>query len=307
MTVTPVTNDLIYDVGMNNGNDTAFYLACGYRVLAIEADPDLVAAASKRFKAEIDSKRLTILNIGIAEKAGPATFWINEVQSIHNSFERAYAAGRGEPHHPIVIQCRRVDEILREYGMPFYMKIDIEGHDIVCCNQLSTGNKPKYISVEMLRIELLLKLRDLGYDRFKLITQVDHQAIDARDIKLHVRALRSIYRLSNYRKENRSLSLRATRWGAARVLQLAGALGLWGIKPFKLRRMPEWDFGEANNCSGAFGEDLPGEWLAWDEVSYLWHRDLREYKKLGWDLWCDLHACVSTEITNIPTATPKKG
>ena len=29
------------------------------------------------------------------------------------------------------------------------------------------------------------------------------------------------------------------------------------------------------------------------EMAYLWHRDLREYQKMGWELGCDLHACDS--------------
>jgi hypothetical protein len=33
---------LIYDVGMCDGADTAFYLAKGFRVIAIEANPTLV-------------------------------------------------------------------------------------------------------------------------------------------------------------------------------------------------------------------------------------------------------------------------
>ena len=33
--------DLIYDVGMHNGSDTAYYLHKGFRVLAIEANPVL--------------------------------------------------------------------------------------------------------------------------------------------------------------------------------------------------------------------------------------------------------------------------
>jgi hypothetical protein len=37
---------LIYDVGMNNGDDTAYYLRRGFRVLAIEANLDLVANAA---------------------------------------------------------------------------------------------------------------------------------------------------------------------------------------------------------------------------------------------------------------------
>ncbi len=35
-------NDLVYDIGMNNGDDTAYYLSLGFRTVAIEANPELV-------------------------------------------------------------------------------------------------------------------------------------------------------------------------------------------------------------------------------------------------------------------------
>jgi FkbM family methyltransferase len=294
-----MTNDLIYDIGMHNGSDTAFYLACGYRVVAVDADPDLVAAAKTRFKAEIESKRLTILNVGIAEQSGTATFWINEIKSTLNSFSREITARDGYPIHPIEIQCQRLDEIIREHGVPYYIKIDIEGFDIVCCNQLSAGNKPEYISVEMSRIELLLRLRDLGYDRFKLIPQVDHQAIGPHDTEFHIRVLRRIHRLANYNKENRAAHLRIVRKGAAMILQLATAAGFWGLKPYKSRRLPEWNFpDDVTTFTGSFGEDLPGEWMSWEELAHIWHRDLREYRKLQIDFWCDLHAHASAGKIN---------
>jgi 16S rRNA A1518/A1519 N6-dimethyltransferase RsmA/KsgA/DIM1 with predicted DNA glycosylase/AP lyase activity len=66
-------NDLVYDIGMNNGDDTAFYLACGFRVVAVDADPHLAALAAKRFKAELEAGRLTILNVGIADQEIPTT------------------------------------------------------------------------------------------------------------------------------------------------------------------------------------------------------------------------------------------
>jgi FkbM family methyltransferase len=291
-----MANDLIYDIGMHNGNDAAFYLACGFRVLAVEADPDLVAAANRRFKVEIESGKLVVLNVGIAEHSSTAEFWINEVRPALNSFSRRLTARSGEPHHSLSIQCRRLDGILSEYGIPLYMKIDIEGNDIVCCDQLSTGAKPHYISVEMSRVELLLKLRDLGYDRFKLINQLDLQPIESRDIELHVHVLRSIHRFANSRLADRKLSRRVGRAGAAKVLQLAHAFGAWEVtQPFKSRLLPEWNFaeGDTGTYSGTFGEDLPGEWLTWEEIAYLWHRDLREYQKMGRELCCDLHASVS--------------
>ncbi len=43
---TGMNPDLIFDVGMNNGDDTDFDLAKGFRVVAIEANPDQRAAAT---------------------------------------------------------------------------------------------------------------------------------------------------------------------------------------------------------------------------------------------------------------------
>ena len=40
--------DLVFDIGMNNGDDTAYYLHRGFRVVAVEADPILCAAATTR-------------------------------------------------------------------------------------------------------------------------------------------------------------------------------------------------------------------------------------------------------------------
>ena len=34
---------LIYDIGLHRGEDTAYYVARGFNVIAIEANPDLVA------------------------------------------------------------------------------------------------------------------------------------------------------------------------------------------------------------------------------------------------------------------------
>ena len=42
-------SELVFDIGMHNGDDTAYYLSRGYRVLAVEANPSLCASARERF------------------------------------------------------------------------------------------------------------------------------------------------------------------------------------------------------------------------------------------------------------------
>ena len=41
---TPKHKDLIFDIGMHKGEDAEFYLRKGFRVVAFEADADLVQA-----------------------------------------------------------------------------------------------------------------------------------------------------------------------------------------------------------------------------------------------------------------------
>ena len=55
---------LVYDVGMNNGDDTAFYLHEGHSMIAIEAIPELVEAGGMRFRKGLEAQRLFIINVG---------------------------------------------------------------------------------------------------------------------------------------------------------------------------------------------------------------------------------------------------
>ena len=169
--------DLIFDVGMNNGDDTAYYLFKGYRVIAIEADPTLIDAARARFADAIRNGRLELVNAAIGAGEGVADFWICDEKREWNSFDRRFAAREGLPHHAIPVKCCRFRSLLSQYGTPHYLKIDIEGHDHYCLEDLDAQDLPRYVSVEMGPLESLLMLRDLGYTGFKLITQNDHSQL----------------------------------------------------------------------------------------------------------------------------------
>ena len=102
-----VHQDLIYDVGMNNGDDTAYYLRRGFRVVAIEANTRLAKCAAERFRTQISSGQLRILNIGIAAEEGELPFWICETYSEWSSLDREIASRDGCPHHEVMVPCRR--------------------------------------------------------------------------------------------------------------------------------------------------------------------------------------------------------
>ena len=51
---------LVHDIGMNNGDDCAHYLAAGYKVVAIDAKPELCGNVRARFDRQISEQRLTV-------------------------------------------------------------------------------------------------------------------------------------------------------------------------------------------------------------------------------------------------------
>ncbi len=74
----------------------------------------------------------------------------------------------------------RFAELLRETGMPSFMKIDIEGSDMLCVHALlGFEQRPQSLSIEShkadwRRIEQEFALLErLGYDRFAVVQQGD--------------------------------------------------------------------------------------------------------------------------------------
>lgn len=121
---------LIYDVGLHHGEDTAYYLRKGYRVVAFEAHPGLVANCRARFAEEIADGRLKIIEGAIAgEPMKPVRFYPHPTNSEWGTTSPDWDkrnAGDGDAQ-AIVVPAVDFASILRVYGVPHYMKVDIEG------------------------------------------------------------------------------------------------------------------------------------------------------------------------------------
>ena len=186
-------DSLIYDVGSHKGGDTEFYLSLGFNVLSIDANPYVVQEQTERLKKYIPHQ-LKILNVGIADENGTKEFYINK-HSVWSSFDKyigcrmGYGPGSVDRNKSIDtkdstvinVPTMKFSDILKEHGIPYYLKIDIEGYDDKCIRSLAGFEYlPKYISCEtgddqdsdsLLLLELLY---DIGYRRFKLVKQGHH-------------------------------------------------------------------------------------------------------------------------------------
>ena len=165
---------LVFDLGMNNGDDTAFYLSRGLDVVALDANPRLCKAAKHRFASAIDQRRLTVVNAAISSVAGEATFHVNLDNDHWSSLDIGWAERNASRCKDIRVSCVTLLDLFGEFGVPHYLKIDVEGTDQVVLDQLCGGGMlPQYVSVEDCRFgfQFMETLASCGYDAFKLLNQ----------------------------------------------------------------------------------------------------------------------------------------
>jgi FkbM family methyltransferase len=183
---------LIIDVGMHDGGDTAFYLAKGFDVVAVEANPALAAAAQERFSDEIAAGRLRLFGVAIADSKGTMPLAVAEDMtswsSLSSDFVRRNETHADTSYHYVDVRTVPFEEIVAEVGIPYYLKVDIEGMDMLCVQALRRfDERPDFVSVESNVSALdapfervfdeLAQLWALGYRSFKYVNQRRHPEV----------------------------------------------------------------------------------------------------------------------------------
>ena len=184
---TPKHRDLIYDVGLHRGEDTDFYLQKGFRVIAFEANASLVKECENRFRNYIDDGRLIIIEGAIVDPSQiepgqrMITFYENQTHAFLGTVNKEWAERNdlaGTPSAIREVPVTDFSKVLQQYGVPYYLKIDIEGCDMVCVETLKAFHeRPDYLSIESDKTSLaniqreLDALVELGYESFKAVEQ----------------------------------------------------------------------------------------------------------------------------------------
>lgn len=175
---------LIMDVGMHLGKDTEFYLKKGFRVVAVEARPDFVSLCSDKFSSYIASGDLNIVPMAISDKPGTVSFTTFDGKDDWGTANPSHVArnvSRGYNANTFEVPSTTLSEIISRCGVPYYLKIDIEGCDLLCVGQLfSLPERPRYISIEAPVEDIsecneaIDSLAELGYRKFKIVNQQLH-------------------------------------------------------------------------------------------------------------------------------------
>lgn len=128
--------DLVFDVGANLGNRLKVFIYLGCKSIAIEPQKLCSAALKLAF-----SNQATILRCALSHQSG-----IAELRSagthlatlspgfISKTCERFRGADWDEIER---VPTRTMDDLIAEYGVPRFIKIDVEGHESAVLSGLS--------------------------------------------------------------------------------------------------------------------------------------------------------------------------
>ncbi|MFG1419022.1 FkbM family methyltransferase [Xanthobacter sp. V0B-10] len=165
--------DLIFDIGLHKGLDSNFYLRKGFDVVGLEAVQSLCDLASSLNKNYLDSGKFHIVNKALFYRSNETVeFYVNDEKDDWGSlFQNAAEKGVGSSRR-VVVDTITLNELIDNYGVPYYIKCDIEGGDAIFAEQLlKVVEIPRFVSLEATRADDIALLRAAGYDRFQLVNQ----------------------------------------------------------------------------------------------------------------------------------------
>jgi FkbM family methyltransferase len=141
---------IIYDFGANKGQNLKYYLSKNIKVVAIEANPDLCNLITNDFKNDIKENKLVILNNCLSEISDGefVDFYVHNNRTVLSQFTKPSELTINE-FKKIQVKSRKPSSIIKEFGEPYYIKIDLEHYDLNVLNELVKNNiAAKYFSIE---------------------------------------------------------------------------------------------------------------------------------------------------------------
>jgi FkbM family methyltransferase len=171
-----VNGSLIIDVGVSDGQDTAFYLAKGFKVVGVEADPSAYSRLLDQFAPELARRDLILINRAADAASG------NTVKFKPNIAHQGGSRIVHEPEHQtgVGVEAGMVDvetvswpELTSIAGVPYYCKIDIEGSERYFLQGFLGRPEllPTYVSAEIHTFAPVELLYAAGYRQFKVVNQ----------------------------------------------------------------------------------------------------------------------------------------
>ena len=133
----PVCN-LIFDIGANDGHKTEAFLSLSKKIISCEPDHQNFTILQTRFRNK--KERVVIENVAIADKEGFAELHIHHPGSAFNTLSSKWMKlleeDDGKKWNEQIkftgiqtVETTTLDQLIKKYGIPDYIKIDTEGSE----------------------------------------------------------------------------------------------------------------------------------------------------------------------------------
>jgi FkbM family methyltransferase len=133
--------DVIFDIGANEGHKTELFLQLGARVVAVEPDDVNQRTLRGRFISHrLTPKPLFIVGSAVSDTKQATTMWIDAPGSAKNTLSRKWVETLREDDRRFgarlhfgntkTVETTTLEDLIRVYGTPFFIKIDVEGHEL---------------------------------------------------------------------------------------------------------------------------------------------------------------------------------
>jgi len=175
--------NLVFDIGANSGQNIDLFKSKFKKVIAFEPNPKLYESLLNYFSDE----NVIVDNRALSNKEEIKEFRISNMDVLSTFSEDWINNGRFAGHYKwnefVEVQTTTLNSIINEFGIPDYIKIDVEGYEYEVLLSFSMLLENTIISFEWSeeqkeKIESILKhLSDLGYTNFSF-THADKVLFD---------------------------------------------------------------------------------------------------------------------------------
>jgi FkbM family methyltransferase len=163
---------LVFDIGANVGTMTTIFASLGAKVVAVEPNPDCV----RHIELATSRDAVNVLQAAVGERNGLAKLEVSDRKDKMSSLSKEWREAVSQRNQDYVgiwnrtltVPMITLDSLVHRYGLPFYIKIDVEGYEEQVLKALSRC--PPLLSFEFNRMFLDPALRALDNGIFNELT-----------------------------------------------------------------------------------------------------------------------------------------